>query len=230
MLPTSAARSARCFFLDLARKVPMLMKRTSTLDLPARFARLKEIDWDFPTAGSQSLFSSLHWHPCRYPSQVPAVLIGALTSSGETVLDPFLGSGTTSVEAQRLGRRSIGVELNPIAALISRAKTINKPASRFVRMTSRIKLGALQSSKQSILQPTVQGEKWYTDRTLKSLRRLRHFIDNLKGDKRLLADTAFLPFLLPVCRETRHWGYVCETIPIRRETMKDVLDAFENAR
>ena len=33
---------------------------------------------------------------------------------GDTVLDPFLGSGTTTIAASRLGRNSVGVELDPV--------------------------------------------------------------------------------------------------------------------
>jgi DNA modification methylase len=51
---------------------------------------------------------------CRHPSQKPLELIEALialfTDRGDLVLDPFLGSGTTAVAAQRLGRPWIGIE------------------------------------------------------------------------------------------------------------------------
>ena len=115
----------------------MLMMERQKLDLRARFDRLREIDWDFATSDSQSSFSSLHWHPCRYPSQVPAVVIGALSSPSETIFDPFLGSGTTAVEAQRLSRRCIGIEINPVAALMARAKTINRPATQISRLLEK---------------------------------------------------------------------------------------------
>src|ERR1700754_4056698 len=100
-----------------------MLTRTKKIDLRARLRRLEDVDWDFSTSRSQSAFSSLHWHPCRYPSQIPAVLIDALTDPGEVVLDPFLGSGTTAVEAQRLDRPCVGIELNPVSALMARAKT-----------------------------------------------------------------------------------------------------------
>jgi site-specific DNA-methyltransferase (cytosine-N4-specific) len=53
---------------------------------------------------------------------IPAALIAELTSPGDTVLDPFAGSGTTLVEALRLGRHAIGVDINPLAVLISQVK------------------------------------------------------------------------------------------------------------
>ncbi|MEP1933877.1 MAG: DNA methyltransferase, partial [Roseibium sp.] len=80
--------------------------------------RLDAHDWDFATEQSESPFSALHWHPCRFPSQVPATAISRLTNKSEIVLDPFMGSATTLVEAQRLGRRSIGVDINPISVLM----------------------------------------------------------------------------------------------------------------
>jgi site-specific DNA-methyltransferase (cytosine-N4-specific) len=45
-----------------------------------------------------------------------------LTQPGETVLDPFCGSGTTLVEALRLRRNAVGVDISPLAVLISRVK------------------------------------------------------------------------------------------------------------
>src|SRR5712671_61389 len=93
-------------------------------------SRLSNIDWDFAGAFSESAFSAIHWHPGRFASQIPASLIGVLSSPGGTVLDPFVGSGTTLVEAQRLGRRSIGIDLSPISCLASRAKTLSISAKK----------------------------------------------------------------------------------------------------
>jgi len=47
-----------------------------------------------------------------FPEELPARLIKMFSFSGETVLDPFLGSGTTSLAARNLNRNSIGYEIN----------------------------------------------------------------------------------------------------------------------
>lgn len=49
-------------------------------------------------------------HPTQKPEKLVAKLILASSNIGDVVLDPFLGSGTTSVTAKKLGRRYIGIE------------------------------------------------------------------------------------------------------------------------
>ncbi|VVB65826.1 Modification methylase MjaI [Candidatus Gugararchaeum adminiculabundum] len=51
-------------------------------------------------------------HPAMFPEKLPENLIRLFTYRGETVLDPFLGSGTTMKAAWGLGRRSVGYEIN----------------------------------------------------------------------------------------------------------------------
>jgi site-specific DNA-methyltransferase (adenine-specific) len=52
-------------------------------------------------------------HLAMFPEELPARLIKMFSFPNETVLDPFLGSGTTSLVAKKLNRNSAGYEINP---------------------------------------------------------------------------------------------------------------------
>jgi len=52
-------------------------------------------------------------HFAVFPPKLPELCIKAGSSEGDVILDPFFGSGTTGWVAQRLGRKWIGIELNP---------------------------------------------------------------------------------------------------------------------
>ena len=58
-------------------------------------------------------------HPTQKPEKLLAKIILASSREGEVVLDPFLGSGTTSVAAKKLGRRHIGIETDRTYCLLA---------------------------------------------------------------------------------------------------------------
>ena len=61
-------------------------------------------------------------------AELPRALLSVLPlPAGSAVLDPFCGSGTTLVEAQRRGLPSVGIDINPIACLMTRVKTSPLP-------------------------------------------------------------------------------------------------------
>lgn len=92
-------------------------------NMDSTLASLRKQDWAFSDADSNYPPHDLHPYPARFIPQIPKTLIEALSSPGETIIDPFCGGGTTLVEASLLGRDSIGTDINPLAILISRAKT-----------------------------------------------------------------------------------------------------------
>lgn len=57
--------------------------------------------------------ATLDGHPCPKPLGWGVALVGALSSEDETILDPFMGSGTTGVACAKLGRKFIGIEIEP---------------------------------------------------------------------------------------------------------------------
>jgi adenine-specific DNA-methyltransferase len=55
-------------------------------------------------------------HPTEKPLLAMMLLVDAFSTPGDIVLDPFVGSGTTAVAAKKLGRRYIGIDLEPVYA------------------------------------------------------------------------------------------------------------------
>jgi len=52
-------------------------------------------------------------HPAPFPLELAERLIRMFSFAGDTVLDPFMGTGTTNLAASKWGRNSLGVEVNP---------------------------------------------------------------------------------------------------------------------
>jgi DNA modification methylase len=77
----------------------------------------------FPIIGSL-----MRDHPTTKPLDLMVYLIEKLTKPGDTVLDPFMGSGTTGVACVRTGRRFIGCEIDPGYFEIARRRIADEQA------------------------------------------------------------------------------------------------------
>ena len=142
-----------------------------------------------------------------------------------------MGSGTTLVEAQRLGRSAIGIDVNPISYLISKAKTLRLSASTIAKIASELTKDANQvldkeASWDATLPVSLQAEKWYTEKALASLGSLWGLIGTLRGPRKTIAQAAFSACLMPSCREDRHWGYICDNSTPKGNKSADVVELY----
>ena len=80
----------------------------------------------------------MHKFWARKPHNVVARYIEYYTDPGDVVVDPFMGSGVTVIEAARLGRRAIGNDLNPIACFITRMTLLPVDLSKLQAAFDRI--------------------------------------------------------------------------------------------
>jgi site-specific DNA-methyltransferase (adenine-specific) len=74
---------------------------------PKDFTDYTKSVWNFQTSNGTK-----KGHPATFPEELPRRLIKFYTHVGDTVLDPFLGSGTTCKVAKAWGRKSIGYEID----------------------------------------------------------------------------------------------------------------------
>jgi DNA modification methylase len=81
-----------------------------------QYGRNRTNVWQYPRVNSRcgkAEEKDLHLHPTVKPVAMVADAILDCTARGEIVLDPFLGSGTTLIASERVGRICYGIELDP---------------------------------------------------------------------------------------------------------------------
>lgn len=90
---------------------------------------------EYWTSGQRKAHSvhEVSYRACFKP-QLPEFFIRRLTQPGEAVLDPFMGRGTTPVEASLLGRAAYGNDINPLSVLLTRPR-LRVPAYAAVQKT-----------------------------------------------------------------------------------------------
>lgn len=130
---------------------------------------LKNELWEYADADTQYLTHNIHRYSGKFIPQIAARAISILTQPGELVVDPYCGSGTTLVESVLLGRRAIGIDLNPLAVLIARVKTTPIPKlalSELVQtLSNELALSNVDSKPSLFREPSEKtNSKFYKDR------------------------------------------------------------------
>lgn len=70
-------------------------------------------------------------HPAPYPVELAYRLVRMFSFSGDTVIDPFCGSGTTMIAALKAGRNSVGVEIDPQYCIMAEERIRGENADMF---------------------------------------------------------------------------------------------------
>jgi len=177
------------------------------------------VDWDFEDYSSRNFkldINNMHWYVAAFVPQIPDILIQALSNKGDLILDPFAGSGVTLVEAAKLGRKFIGVDINPLAVEISKAKFQAivhatpdwKDDLENEVLDSNIKESVDNYCERHGINPEVF--KWFEKRTLAELISIHNIILANHRNQFLLEKVLFSCILKRSCSQRRHYTYITD--------------------
>ena len=106
-------------------RTPDLPKRILSIISEANYQEWFQQIWTGLTG------ASTRNHPAPYPLELATRLIRMFSFVGDTVLDPFLGTATTSLAAARCGRNSIGSEVDAAYFELARRRLLDKTSNLF---------------------------------------------------------------------------------------------------
>lgn len=130
----------------------------------------------------------LYPYPARLLRHIPRFLLStdAVVADIDTVFDPFVGSGTVLLEAQLRGYASIGIEQNPVAALVSRVKVSQGSHAHSAPVLNEAMRAAKRRRRISLPSPLLT--RWYSEEAISALGRLAAVAAEHDGDDRDLLE------------------------------------------
>ena len=148
--------------------------------------------WDFSGENTKEYSHCFHTYPAMMIPQVARELINRYKNKDtKLIFDPYMGSGTTLVEAKLAGINSVGTDLNPLARLITKVKTEKLKTEEIDEIKEKISLfkknifeKEFNINKTNVFIPDFSiRDNWFNLVTLKELGLIKNFIENIKNLK-----------------------------------------------
>ena len=181
-------------------------------------------------------------YPARFSPVFARTVIDAFTDPGDLVLDPFMGGGTTVVEARTRGRRAFGSDTSSLAVFIARAKTTVLTDRELAEIARWIGQQAERSWSPQEQRLSGEPRPAYLRNFGSPLTwRLRDFLQRALDDLEALASARSRRFARAVLLRTAQWAVDTRRRPrslhdVRKRLIYDVeemslgLRAFRRAR
>lgn len=152
--------------------------------------------WNFKTANTKQFTHCYHTYPAMMIPQIARTLIEQFAPKDrcELLFDPYMGSGTSLVEASIRGINSIGTDINPLARLISNAKTTHFDVEKIEKILSDIQTLSFIYSKSAVNNTDFSRISnysfWYSEDCLFKLSFISQHIDTYDDDVQLFFKVA----------------------------------------
>lgn len=155
-----------------------------------------EIDWTFQGENTRELTHCYHDYPARMIPQIARQFLNLFAKNQKgLLLDPYCGTGTTLVEGFIKGFDVVGLDLNPLARLISKAKTMVFDLAEIDFNLKQFHKYILSNPKTSLITKIAGISRldfWFKDEVTENLSAIKNFIAEIsKIETKLFFLTAF---------------------------------------
>lgn len=133
----------------------------------AKLRKLLQSDLNFHDDHSAELTHDFHSFPAKFPPQLPRTFIQHLTNVGDTILDPMMGSGTCVLEACVANRVGVGIDLDPLAVLLTKVKVSPLDSAKMAQIGLDLADRAERNLRQSKNVIEADLERRFDDKTTK---------------------------------------------------------------
>jgi DNA modification methylase len=124
-------------------------------DTPLESLNLNWTEKDLPERERTKHVHRLHPYLGKYIPQLVEIFLRKFFTAGQTVLDPFAGSGTTLVQANELGLHSIGYDISAFNIILCKAKTAQYDVGEARKEILDIVERVTESTQKKIIQPSL---------------------------------------------------------------------------
>jgi site-specific DNA-methyltransferase (cytosine-N4-specific) len=135
-------------------------------------------------------FNLLHPYPAMIADELAIDLAAKFVVRGMRVLDPFCGTGRTLIAAAERGANCVGIDVNPLAVLVTRAKVANVRVSTLRRLSEEMGHGVPKTVGQEFDLEPGRSVSWFSRRCRRELREIICWLNTQRlrrEDKLLLA-------------------------------------------
>jgi len=139
--------------------------------------------YSIKSKGVTSYTHGIHKYPAKFIPHIPRWAILKYTKEKDYVLDPFMGCGTTLLEAKILGRNAYGLEISELAKLITKVKITSLSHKKLMELNKELikEINNIKIKNTIIIPNNI--DRWFRKRSIRELAIIKNAISKVKSPK-----------------------------------------------